>query len=316
MWTEYENCSGGKVVCICWLQVSHVGEVYTLEHCHSSVAAGVRKLPQMALASHGISAPRQRMRVLESRKGQIITLIFSYGGRVRIRMEQWGMSVSVVDVGQDSEQTLDGTIGGLCNKGMKPSGRHPPAPLDASGAELCTCAPTEKVYLSNAITNHPLCDSGEDADCPSGCQVQAAVQWEPLLNYVDISEQIRTGSAIDHPQSDIDPASAPMATYRQADVWNDSPNLGNQSSFTVLSTGLFSAISEQFSESFHWSFQCNFRAVFRVIPLVFSVQIQSSFQSHSAGLFSAIKERFQSSFSGPFSAVSEQFQSHSTGLFI
>ena len=241
MWTEYEKCSSEKAVCICSLEVRHLGQVYTLERCSvpGSVSEknSVRSLPQMALMTD--SSARNRMRVLESRKGQIITLIFSYGGRVRIRMEEWGLSVSVVDVGQESQQTLDAAIGGLCNnKGMRKSFQQRPfhptsAPLVASG-ELCTCAYVEKAYLSNAITNHPLCDPDLE-DCSSDCQAQAAVQWEPLLNYVDISDQIRTRNPLDHPQSDSahpgepnDIVPAPAA-FRQppSASWSTSPNLGN-----------------------------------------------------------------------------------------
>ena len=251
VWTEYGKCSSGRAVCICSVEVRYLGQVYSLEHCWEHPvrkSSQQRRLPQMALVSE--SSSRKRIRVLESRKGQIITLIFSYGGRVRIRMEPWGMSVSVVDVGQENQESLDASIAGLCNKARQGSLRQRPlhpsgARLDASAFDagvMCTCAPVDKVYLSNAITNHPLCDPDLE-DCPSGCHIQPAAQWEPLLNYVDISDQIRTASPIDHPQSDsahpvepndIVPASA-LGSFRQPEsltAWTDGPNLGT-SCFTA-----------------------------------------------------------------------------------
>lgn len=81
-----------------------------------------------------------------------------HGGRVRIRTEQWGMSVSIIDAGQELEELID-TIGGLCNPDnniritdstqLKQQSLQPPLP-----EEFCFCQPSQDAFLTNTVVNH------------------------------------------------------------------------------------------------------------------------------------------------------------------
>lgn len=86
-------------------------------------------------------------------------MVLEHGGKVRIRTEEWGMSVSVVDAGPEPEELTE-TIGGLCNPdnnirladSMKTKQKQSQALFLE---EFCACRPSQDAYLSNAIvTNH------------------------------------------------------------------------------------------------------------------------------------------------------------------
>lgn len=125
VWVEYgSGCSGGassEAACICSVQVYSGEESFYVERCadnESGAAAGAaagkqeqRHLPKMAL--HGAPADSgKRLEILESRKGKMITAVVRDGARVRIRLESWGMSVSVVSGGGG-----DPGVDGLCGAG-------------------------------------------------------------------------------------------------------------------------------------------------------------------------------------------------------
>ena len=158
VWSEYMPCSEGRAVCICSVEVHLLDDVFYLHKCGRSRYASSgnfgqrhKALPQMAV--HGTSS-RKRLQVLESRQGKLITVVADTGARVRIRLEDWGLSVSVVD-GQVSPEARTTAIDGLCNAANQQipvtlSVHH--LPLENS---LCTCSPTDQIYLTNAISNNP-----------------------------------------------------------------------------------------------------------------------------------------------------------------
>lgn len=87
-------------------------------------------------------------------------MILEHGARIRIRTEQWGMSVSVLDGGQEPEELVD-AVAGLCNPDNNiehfasiPVVREA---VDAPKSEdFCACTPSQDAYLSNTvITNLP-----------------------------------------------------------------------------------------------------------------------------------------------------------------
>ena len=131
--------------------------------------SGKRILPQMALSS---ASGRKRVKVLESRHGKLMTVMLDHGGRVRIRLEEWGMSVSVLDVGQESGE-LSANVAGLCQstnlvapKYHDDSGalasRHSGDSAHSSWAslvdilpeEFCDCPPNSDAYLAGTIQQH------------------------------------------------------------------------------------------------------------------------------------------------------------------
>ena len=87
-------------------------------------------------------------------------MVLEHGGKVRIRTEDWGMSVSVVDAGQEPKELID-TIGGLCNRdnslrytdSIETKTKQSPVSLPD---EFCACRPFEDAYLSNSIVNNNL----------------------------------------------------------------------------------------------------------------------------------------------------------------
>jgi hypothetical protein len=87
-------------------------------------------------------------------------VVLEHGGKVRIRTEEWGMSVSVVDAGQEPEELID-TISGLCNPdnsirftdSIETKQKSFPISLPDM---FCACRPFEDAYLSNAVVNNNL----------------------------------------------------------------------------------------------------------------------------------------------------------------
>lgn len=84
-------------------------------------------------------------------------MVLEHGGKVRIRTEEWGMSVSIVDAGPEPDELIE-TIGGLCNPdnnirstdSMKMKQKQLLFP-----EEFCACRPSQDAYLSNSIVmNH------------------------------------------------------------------------------------------------------------------------------------------------------------------
>ena len=85
--------------------------------------------------------------------------MLEHGGKVRIRTEEWGMSVSIVDAGQEPEE-LSETVGGLCNPDnsirFADSIEVKPKPPQLSlPDEFCACRPSQDAYLSSAVNNFP-----------------------------------------------------------------------------------------------------------------------------------------------------------------
>lgn len=85
-------------------------------------------------------------------------MVLEHGGRVRIRTEEWGMSVSIVDAGQEPEELID-TVGGLCNPDnsirFADSIELKQRPTRLPD-EFCACRPSQDAYLSNTVVNnHP-----------------------------------------------------------------------------------------------------------------------------------------------------------------
>lgn len=81
-----------------------------------------------------------------------------HGGRVRIRTEEWGMSVSIIDAGQEPEELID-TIGGLCNPDNSlrvddVTAEFQSGSIQSLPDEFCFCRPSQDAYLSNSVANH------------------------------------------------------------------------------------------------------------------------------------------------------------------
>ncbi|XP_045033419.1 von Willebrand factor D and EGF domain-containing protein isoform X2 [Daphnia magna] len=210
VWTEYQPCYSGRkdALCICSAEVrsSSGDETFLMDRCqplHSrrttnspyQILGGRRPLPKMSLTGK-VPNGRKQFKVLESRQGKLITVVLEHGGKVRIRTEEWGMSVSVVDAGPEPEELTE-TIGGLCNPdnnirladSMKTKQKQSQVLFSE---EFCACRPSQDAYLSNAIvTNHLKCDPALE-DCPPVCQQpQSVVEWTTFFNYLDISDQVR-----------------------------------------------------------------------------------------------------------------------------
>lgn len=80
--------------------------------------------------------------------------MLEHGAKVRVRIEDWGMSVSLVDAGQEHDDLVE-TVSGLCNPGnhlevekskkkkaYAARQRHLPD-------EFCTCSPSQDAFLSS-----------------------------------------------------------------------------------------------------------------------------------------------------------------------
>ena len=74
------------------------------------------------------------------------------------------------------------------------------------------------------------CDPDVD-DCPNDCKVQSTLEWSPLLNYIDISDQLRMDRLIDQPQRDS--AAAQDETSHYQSDWVEGPNLGRDVHWTL-----------------------------------------------------------------------------------
>jgi len=88
-----------------------------------------------------------------------LTVVCDSGARVRVRLERWGLSVSVVD-GRVSRERRRDAVDGLChadNRRIDAAAAAAVATTAAAtpSASLCTCAPTDHAYLSNSLSNNP-----------------------------------------------------------------------------------------------------------------------------------------------------------------
>lgn len=85
-------------------------------------------------------------------------MVLEHGGKVRIRTEDWGMSVTIVDAGQEPEELTE-SIGGLCNPDNNirlidsTEVTQSPSRVPLTD-EFCACRPSQDAYLSNAIVNN------------------------------------------------------------------------------------------------------------------------------------------------------------------
>ena len=84
-------------------------------------------------------------------------MVLEHGGKVRIRTEEWGMSVSIVDAGQEAEELID-TIGGLCNadNSLQLADTIEKKQMPSIADEFCACRPFEDAFVSNAVVNNNL----------------------------------------------------------------------------------------------------------------------------------------------------------------